>query len=81
MSAPNLASVRATDHEVAIREFIEAEASALSPATASRYAIVAATLFEFLDVVDVRPRLGSDRRRSRPAAPPAAFGSPVGRRP
>lgn len=62
MSAPKPARAagRATDHEAAIRAFIEAEASTLSPATASRYAIVTESLFEFLDVVDVRHRFGPE---------------------
>lgn len=52
------------DHaEKLIRDFIAEEGAAMSPETAERYAVVADSLFEFLENVDVRPRLGPEIAR------------------
>ena len=51
------------DPESAIREFIAGEAAKLTPPTAARYGVVAETLFDFLDTVDVRNRLGPEIAR------------------
>ena len=78
MSAPTLvpASGGTNDLELAIREFIAGEAAKMKPPTAERYGAVAEALFEFLDTVDVRIRLGPEiaryleleRRRLGPGA-------------
>ena len=62
MSAPTLvpASGGTNDLELAIREFIAGEAAKMKPPTAERYGAVAEALFEFLDTVDVRIRLGPE---------------------
>ena len=65
MRALNLVpeSGRPEDPESAIREFIAAEAAKLTAPTAARYGVVAETLFDFLDTVDVRHRLGPEIAR------------------
>lgn len=51
------------DLETLIREYIAGESAALAPPTIERYKIVTESLFEFLDTVDVRHRLGVEIAR------------------
>ncbi|MGJ9422658.1 hypothetical protein [Aeromicrobium sp. CF3.5] len=63
--------------EASIRAFVAEQSVALSMATVERYAVVVNALFEFLDTVDVEPRLGTEIARhletARARLGPGAF--------
>lgn len=63
MTTPHSLPSQPDQAEHLIREFIAEESAAVTPETAERYASVADSLFEFLDKVDVRPRLGPEIAR------------------
>lgn len=46
--------------EATIRSFVAEQGTGLAPPTVQRYAIVTDSLVDFLDTVDVRPRLGPE---------------------
>lgn len=52
--------ISASPTEASIRAFVTEQSAALSVTTAERYATVVSTLFDFLDTVDVEPRLGRE---------------------
>lgn len=63
--------------EASIRAFIAEQSAGLAVATAERYAVVANSLFDFLDTVDVEPRFGPEIARhlesARARLGPGAF--------
>lgn len=54
--------------EASIRVFVDQQSAGLSATTAQRYATVVDALFEFLDTVDVEPRLGPELAQHLDAA-------------